>query len=64
MFNNIDEARTALHTAVGIIDSYVKALNTKDQVILRLVSEVEGLQRRVKELEFTYEETVKAEVSE
>ena len=64
MFNNIDEARTALHTAVGIIDGYVKALNTKDATILRLTSEVEGLQRRIKELEFTYEDVVAAEVPE
>jgi len=64
MFNNVDEARSALHTSVGIIDEYVKTLLLKDQVILRLTSENDMFQRRIKELEFAYDIPKNAEVSE
>lgn len=65
MFNNIEEARTANHAAIGIIDSYVKALLTKDTLIIQQEATIDELRKRIAALEnLVYPEIPKsAEVS-
>ena len=66
MFNNVDEARSELHVAVGIIDDYVRALNLKDATILRLTQRVDELEEQNRKLrnEVFTELPVGAEVSQ
>lgn len=50
MFNNVEEARSANHVAVGIIDEYVESLLRKDRVILDQNKVIEDLQNKLSRL--------------
>ena len=64
MFNNMEEARTTLHTSVSIIDNYVQALIRKDTLILAQDETIAQLRRRIEELEYASELPKSAEVSQ